>query len=80
MSSMPPGRPPNPDKQPLPPKLSIYWESAELRDAVEDFILQQQAAGKLARKTPRGQRYGVSHYVMDAIRKKLEADLKNSTS
>lgn len=76
---MPPGRPPKADKQPLPPKLSIYWESAELRDSVEDFILQQQAVDKLPRKTARGQRYGVSHYVMEAVRQRLEAD-KNSTS
>lgn len=71
---MPAGRPPKPDKQPLPPKLSIYWESAELRDAVEDFILKQQAADKLPRKTARGQRYGVSHYVMEAVREKLARD------
>lgn len=71
-----PGRTPIPEdeRQPLPPKLGIYWESAELRDAVEDFIVQEQAAGRLPKRIPRGQKYGISHFVMAAIKEKLERD------
>lgn len=39
-----------------------------MRDEVEEFILKEQVAGRLPRKNDRGRHYGVSNFVMDAIR------------
>ena len=76
MCNMRRGRPPLPpeEKQPLPPLLHGYWQTADLKDRVERHIVEQQAAGRLPIKTPRGQRYWVIHFVMDAIKEKLLRD------
>jgi hypothetical protein len=75
------GRPPKPseDKQPLPPKLGIYWESAELKDAVERFIMAAQMENRLPRTQPNGRRWWVTQFLMEAAKEKMERDSDGKT-
>lgn len=65
----PRGRRPNEQKTELPPRLNIYWTSADLRDWAERHIATEQAAGRMPMRTEDGRRYGVTHLIMGLVEK-----------